>query len=115
MSTRQPPPSTQEDGVRQGHNSEATGGIQKEAKDEEGRPEEVACQHRPDEVASMEYSRVVGHSGLEITNLINKGSGVEKCTAGTEERQATNPHAAQPLANPCVALSQDLPPLARAP
>ena len=72
--------------MHQGHNSEATGGIQKEVKDEEGRPEGVSYQHRPDEVASMEYSREIGYRGLETTTLINKGSGVEKCTAGTEER-----------------------------
>ena len=63
--------------MRQGHNSEATGGIQKEAKDEKGRPEEVTHQHGSDEVASREDSRDVGYGGLETTNLINKGSGMK--------------------------------------
>ena len=72
VSTRHPPPSTREDGVCQWHNSEATGGIQKEAKDEKGRPEEAVHQHGPDEVASREISRDVGYSRLETTTLINK-------------------------------------------
>ena len=101
--------------MRQGHNSEATGGIQKEAKDDKERPEEAAHHHGLDKVASREDSRDVGYGGLETNNLINKGSGVEKCSAGTEKRQATNSRAAQPLANPCAAQSLDLTPPARAP
>ena len=83
MSTRQPPPSTQEGGVRQGHNSEATRRIKKEAKVEEGGLKEHASQYRPDEGAYWNDSREAGHRGLKTTNLINKGSGVDNCAAGT--------------------------------
>ena len=54
--------------MRQGHNSEATRGIKKEEKVEEGGLEELASQHRLDKVAHMDDSRVTGHRGLKTTD-----------------------------------------------
>ena len=68
MSTRQPLPSTQEDGVRRGHNSEAIRRNSKAARIKNGRLKEDAGPQRLEGESHWDTNRKAGHHGLKTIN-----------------------------------------------